>query len=74
MTVAAGSRIFPMGTKLYIEFDGNRSKYNGIYTVRDTGGDIKRNRIDLFINSYNECLEFGRANGRVKIIKEEDGL
>lgn len=51
-TVAADLSIFPMGTKLSI---------NGvIYTVEDTGGAIHGNIFDIYFNTYDECINFGR--------------
>ena len=49
-TVAASSK-FAMGTKLNI---------NGhIYTVEDRGGAIKGNKIDIFVNTHAEALQWG---------------
>ncbi|MGZ4123092.1 MAG: 3D domain-containing protein [Tumebacillaceae bacterium] len=52
-TAAVDPRVIPLGTKLYIEGYG--------YAVAtDTGLDIKGNRIDLFFNSVDQCIQFGR--------------
>lgn len=49
-TVAASSK-FAFGTKLNI---------NGhIYTVEDRGGAINGNKIDIFVNSHSEALQWG---------------
>lgn len=49
-TVAASSK-FAFGTKLNI---------NGhIYTVEDRGGAIQGNKIDIFVNSHAEALQWG---------------
>ena len=49
-TVAASSK-FAFGTKLNI---------NGhIYTVEDRGGAISGNRIDIYVNSHSEALQWG---------------
>lgn len=51
-TIAADTSVLPFGTKVMI---------NGqIYTVEDTGGAIVGNRIDIFFNSHQDALEFGR--------------
>lgn len=71
MTIAADPRVLKMGTKVYIEFINSRvSKYNGIYTVRDTGGAIKGNKLDLYMGhyAYKECMSFGVQHASVKII------
>lgn len=49
-TVAASSK-FAFGTKLNI--GGN------IYTVEDRGGAINGNKIDIFVNSHSEALQWG---------------
>ncbi len=49
-TIAASSK-FAMGTKLNI---------NGhVYTVEDRGGAIKGNKIDIFVNTHAEALQWG---------------
>lgn len=73
MAIAVDPNVIPMGSNVYIEFDGERSKYNGIYKAVDTGGAIKGHRIDVFFgDSQNvvsqEALNFGRANARVAIL------
>ena len=60
VTVAADTR-FPFGTKL--EIDGKT------YTVQDRGGAIiKGNRIDLFFNTHQQALNFGRQIKEVTIL------
>lgn len=49
-TVAASSK-FAFGTKLNIG--------GHIYTVEDRGGAINGNRIDIFVNSHAEALQWG---------------
>ena len=49
-TVAASSK-FAFGTKLNIG--------GHIYTVEDRGGAIKGNKIDIFVNSHAEALQWG---------------
>lgn len=56
-TIAADISIFPFGTELVI---------NGqVYVVEDTGGAINGNRIDVFFNSHEEALIFGRQYASV---------
>lgn len=66
--VAADWSVFPKGSKLYIEFEG-APKYNGIYYVRDKGGAIKGRRIDLFIETRQGCINFGRRKARVTVLQ-----
>ncbi len=62
-TAAVDPRVIPLGTKLYIEGYGHA-------VALDTGGAIKDNRIDLYMDSREECFEFGRKDVRVWIIEE----
>ncbi|MBP3621579.1 MAG: 3D domain-containing protein [Lachnospiraceae bacterium] len=58
-TIAADTSILPFGTQVVI---------NGqVYTVEDTGGAIKGNRIDIFFNSHQAALEFGRRVATVYV-------
>lgn len=65
--VAADWSVFPKGSKLYIQFEG-APEYNGVYYVRDKGGAIKGRRIDLFIETRQGCINFGRRKARVNIL------
>lgn len=60
-TVAVDPRYIPYGTKIII--DGH------IYISEDCGGAIKgSNRLDIFFDSHEEALEFGRQTKTVKVI------
>ncbi len=66
--VAVDPRVIPLGTKLYIEsLDG--TKDYGFAVAEDTGGAIKGNKIDLFFNTYSECISFGRRKVMVYILE-----
>ena len=51
VTVAADPDVLPMGTE--IQIDGHT------YTVQDTGGAIKGNRLDLYFDSHEDALRWG---------------
>jgi len=58
-TVAVDPRFIPYGTRmLIVSHDGER--YYGIATAEDCGGAIKRDKMDLYFPTYEECIEFGR--------------
>lgn len=59
--VAVDPNVIPLGTKLYIEGYGHA-------VAGDTGGAIKGNKIDLFMNTRQECFNFGRRNVTVHIL------
>lgn len=59
-TVAAGKG-YPMGTIIYIPYFKDKPN-GGWFVVQDRGGAIKDNKLDVFMNTYNECIQFGRRN------------
>ena len=60
-TIAVDPNVIPLGTKVYVEGYG--------YAVaEDTGGAIKSNIIDLFLNSKSECRSWGRRNVNLYVI------
>lgn len=60
-TVAVDPSVIPLGSKLYI--DGY-----GYAIAADTGGAIKGNIIDIYLDSESECLTWGRQNRQVTIV------
>lgn len=52
-TIAVDPRVIPLGTKVYIPGYGTA-------IASDTGGAIKGNIIDLYMNTYEECIRWGR--------------
>ena len=58
-TVAASSK-FAFGTKLNIG--------GHIYTVEDRGGAINGNKIDIFVNSHSEALQWGVRYMTVSVV------
>ena len=59
-TVAAG-RGYKMGTIIYIPYFANKPN-GGWFIVQDRGGAISNNKLDVYMNTYNECIQFGRRN------------
>ena len=58
-TVAVDPRYIPYGTKMFIMASDGSYVY-GIATAEDCGGDIKGDRMDLYLPTHQECMEFGR--------------
>lgn len=52
LTIAADPSV-PFGTQIYIP------KLANTYTVTDRGGAIKGNRLDLYMESRSDAMEFG---------------
>ena len=61
-TIAVDPNVIPLGTKVYV------SGY-GVAIAADTGGAIKGNIIDVFLNSYEECYSWGRRQVTVQILE-----
>lgn len=61
-TVAVDPRVIPLGTKLYIEG-------YGLAIAEDTGGAIKGNIVDVYFDTYGECVRWGRRRVNVYILK-----
>ena len=65
--IAVDPRVIPLGTKLYVESLDGSPDY-GYAIAGDTGGAIKGNRVDLFMDSYSEAIGFGRRQVKVYIL------
>ena len=65
-TVAVDQRYIPLGTRMFIVTEKGSYVY-GMAKAEDTGmrGD---NKLDLYMDSYNECVSFGRRNCKVYIL------
>ena len=59
-TVAAGSG-YPLGTIMYIPYFANMPN-GGWFVVQDRGGAISNNKLDVYMATYNDCINFGRRN------------
>jgi uncharacterized protein YabE (DUF348 family) len=66
--VAVDTRVIPLGTRLYIESSDGKYIY-GNAVAADTGGAIKGNKIDLFMETNSECRAFGRRSVNVYILE-----
>lgn len=58
-TVAVDPRYIPYGTRMFIVSNDGEYVY-GIAVAEDCGGDIKGDRMDLYMPTFSECMEFGR--------------
>jgi len=61
--VAADRRVLRLGSRIHVDAPGE--KYDGIYTVRDTGGAIKGRRLDIWMPSRKAAMKFGRQKVKV---------
>lgn len=60
-TVAVDPSVIPLGSRMYIEG-------YGYATAGDTGGSIKGDRLDLFMEERGQCLNWGRRTVKVYIL------
>ena len=58
-TVAVDPSRIPYGTRMFIIANDGSYVY-GIATAEDCGGDIRGDRMDLYMPTYEQCREFGR--------------
>lgn len=56
--IAVDPDVIPYGTRMFIVSADGSITY-GVATAEDCGGLIQGNRIDLFFDTYDECIRFG---------------
>jgi 3D (Asp-Asp-Asp) domain-containing protein len=62
--IAADPSVLPLGTVVHLR----AGRYTGTYTVLDTGGRIKGRRVDVYVPTYREAVQFGRRPVKIKVI------
>ena len=70
-TVAVDKSVIPLGTKLYIVAADGSVVY-GTAVAADTG--VRGNIVDLYYDTYQQCINFGRRTCKVYILKESPRL
>ncbi len=61
--VAVDTKIIPLGTRLYVEG-------YGMAIAGDTGGAVKGNKIDLYMETHEQCLAYGRKEVKVYLLDQ----
>lgn len=64
--IAVDTDVIPMHSLVRIEGAG---EYDGIYGAKDTGGYIQGNRIDIYMPTKTEAINFGRKDVKVYVIR-----
>jgi 3D (Asp-Asp-Asp) domain-containing protein len=64
---AADPSLLPVGSVLSIAVGDSR--YNGVYTVMDTGPKVQGRILDLYMWSCHEALRFGRKDVQVTVLR-----
>lgn len=76
MLVAADPEVLPMGTTVALTFfEGEYTRYDGLYRVGDTGGGVRGRHIDLFLGDEGEeessaVRRFGTTSARLSVVFE----
>ena len=61
--IAVDPNVIPYGTKVYIP------QFDQVFVAEDTGSAIRGNKIDIFMNSKSEALNWGRRNIDIYVLK-----
>ncbi len=64
---AADPTLLPAGSVVQLDF--NEHKYDGIYTVLDTGSEVQGREIDVYMWSCAEAQQFGRRSVRMTVLR-----
>ena len=67
-TIAVDKNLIPLGTKVRLTFPSGWEQYNGIYIAEDTGNYIKNMRIDVYFDSYDTCIKFGKRTVKLEVL------
>lgn len=65
VTIAVDPNVIPLGTRVYIP------EFNKVFIAEDTGSAIKGNKIDIFMNTYSECMNWGIRNLTIYILEND---
>ena len=60
-TIAVDPSVIPLGSEVFIEGFGS-------FIAEDTGGAIKKNKIDIYLNDHYRCYSLGVANANVYVM------
>lgn len=64
---AADPDLLPVGSVIQVYKLGER--YNGIYTIMDTGPAVQGRHIDIYMWSCNEALQLGRRDIQINVLR-----
>lgn len=66
--IAADPRVLPLGTVVHLR----SGSYTGTYKVMDTGGRIRGRRVDVYVATHKEAVQFGRRQVKIKVLGRGD--
>jgi 3D (Asp-Asp-Asp) domain-containing protein len=64
---AADPDLLPVGS--VVQIDNLPAKYNGVYTIMDTGPAVQGRKIDVYMWSCYEALDFGRRSILLTVLR-----
>jgi 3D (Asp-Asp-Asp) domain-containing protein len=64
---AADPDLLPVGSVVQMDRLGER--YNGIYTIMDTGPAVQGRHIDIYMWNCNEALALGRREAKLTVLR-----
>jgi 3D (Asp-Asp-Asp) domain-containing protein len=64
---AADPALLPVGTVIQADAPGTR--YDGVYTIMDTGPKVQGRHLDLYMWSCHEALAFGRTAVSIVVLR-----
>lgn len=64
---AADPTLLPVGSVVSVTVPD--AKYSGVYTIMDTGPEIQGRDLDLYFNSCEDAINFGRKNAIVTVVR-----
>jgi 3D (Asp-Asp-Asp) domain-containing protein len=65
--VAADPALLPIGSVLNV--DASDFRYDGIYTVLDTGPQVRGREVDIFMWSCTDAISFGRRPVQLTLLR-----
>ena len=71
VTVAVDPDVIPLGSAVMIWDESG--EWVGIYEAQDTGRLIRGRIIDLYIQDYAECIDYGRQTVFARVITDVKG-
>ncbi len=64
---AADPDLLPVGSVIQVDRLGE--KYNGVYTIMDTGPEVQGRHIDIYMWNCNEALALGRQAAGITVLR-----
>jgi 3D (Asp-Asp-Asp) domain-containing protein len=64
---AADPTLLPVGSVVHVDSLG--PKYNGIYTVMDTGPKVQGRHVDIYMWNCDEAVRFGRRSVQLRVLR-----